>query len=353
MYINRIILRDVRNFDNLDLKLRNNWTEEPLRSILLTGPNGSGKTTLLRVIAALWENFSGWLRLRKPLNNELQAQRVLLTQVGLAAIEIHGLRDFPIWLFAVSSTEYLDELQRIASDDKAQFIGQIKRGVHGRPHLEYPKDANWFDKLDEQKNRLQVGVDNAPSLPNLIFLEAGTRSIITPSKRNTAEVYSETLYQWFVTYEARDRWDKHIETMLQNLKLRSSQQFRQTLELINQFFGDDKRITDFDNNLRLRVEIFEGRKIRTWHYIDELSNGEQQCLLLMFMVSRWLMPGGIVLIDEPDLHLHVSLQRQFIHELEKVVESRQGQLIVASHSPTMWEEYNERQRIELGQLQHE
>ncbi|MGF1506844.1 MAG: AAA family ATPase [Anaerolineae bacterium] len=47
------------------------------------------------------------------------------------------------------------------------------------------------------------------------------------------------------------------------------------------------------------------------------SAGEQQCLIMMFMVSRWLMPGGIVLVDEPDMHLHVSLQRHFIHELEK------------------------------------
>ena len=92
--------------------------------------------------------------------------------------------------------------------------------------------------------------------------------------------------------------------------------------------------------------------MRTSHHIDDLSAGERQCLILMFMVSRWLMEGGIVLIDEPDLHLHVSLQRQFAHELERVVDRKHGQLIVTSHSPTMWEEYNERQRIELGETVH-
>ena len=36
-------------------------------------------------------------------------------------------------------------------------------------------------------------------------------------------------------------------------------------------------------------------------------------------IFKWLENGGIVLIDEPDFHLHVSLQSHFIHELEKVV----------------------------------
>jgi ABC-type lipoprotein export system ATPase subunit len=352
MYINRIILRDARNFDNLDLRLRNDWTEEPLRSILLTGPNGSGKTTLLRVIAALWENFSGWLGSRKVFLNSQHSQRGLLTQTGLVAIEIHDLYEFPIWLFTATKPEYWEELQQLTNNKGTRTFGEIREHPRGRLQLKSTGNSDWLGELRQQKERLQVGIDNAPLLPNLIFLEADTRSIKTPRDYST-EIYPETIYQWYVTYEGRDRGYKHIESMLRNLKLRSPQQFKETLDLINQFFGDEKRITDFDDNLRLRVQISEGRKIRTWHYIEELSSGEQQCLILMFMVSRWLMPGGIVLIDEPDLHLHVSLQRQFIHELEKVVEERQGQLIVASHSPTMWEEYNERQRTELGQLQHE
>jgi predicted ATP-binding protein involved in virulence len=59
------------------------------------------------------------------------------------------------------------------------------------------------------------------------------------------------------------------------------------------------------------------------------------------------MQGGVVLVDEPDLHMHVSWQRQFIHTLEKIVFEKNGQLIVASHSPTLWEEYGARQRFDL------
>jgi ABC-type transport system involved in cytochrome c biogenesis ATPase subunit len=249
-----------------------------------------------------------------------------------------------------SSQAYWEELQQLADDDNARFVGEI-RGSRGRPTFEPGQHAEWFADINSQKERLAVGVDDAKTLPNLIFLEAETRTLVTPTSRHRPDVYTEPLYQWLVTYEARERWEGHIESMLRNLKIRDDRLFKKTIAQISSFFSEDKKITDFDDNLRLQVQIGSGR--RNTHYIDDLSAGERQCLILMFMVSRWLMEGGIVLIDEPDLHLHVSLQRQFIHELERVVESRNGQLIVTSHSPTMWEEYHERQRIELGQIAYE
>lgn len=81
----------------------------------------------------------------------------------------------------------------------------------------------------------------------------------------------------------------------------------------------------------------------------ELSSGERHCLLLMFMISRWAMPGALVLIDEFDLHMHVSLQRQFIHRLEALIHKRGGQLIITSHSTALWEEYTPRQRFDFGE----
>lgn len=346
MYINRIIFRNVRNFDSLDITFRNDWTNQPLQSVLLTGPNGSGKTTLLRVVAALWDNLSSWLYLVRALNQEQQSQGGLLIDSGLAAVEIHDLLEVPLWLFTASSQRHWDELRDLAANSGAGFIGEI-RGSRGRPQFVPASENPWFNQLKADKERLELGAEKAKSLPNLLFLEAENRLILSPHRRSSREIGGEALYRWHVIYEPRERWEGHIETMLRNLKIRDLQRFNTVIKTINRFLSDDKQITDFDDNLRLKVQIGKQR-----HTIDDLSAGERQCLILIFMVSRWLMPGGITLIDEPDLHLHVSLQRQLIHELERIVAEKKGQLIVSSHSPTMWEEYNERQRIELGQREH-
>src|SRR5258708_32688056 len=136
--------------------------------------------------------------------------------------------------------------------------------------------------------------------------------------------------------------------MLRNLKVRNPDWFYETLRHINTFLEQNgKRLTDFNSQLRLMVEIdgstnnrnFDGSPYK--HRVEKLSSGEQQCLILIFMVSRWLMQGGIVLIDEPDLHMHGSWQRALTHELESLVAEKNGQLIVTSHSELLIEEYGE------------
>ena len=64
--------------------------------------------------------------------------------------------------------------------------------------------------------------------------------------------------------------------------------------------------------------------------IASAGSGFQQVLMLLtFMNTR---PGAVMLMDEPDAHLHVILQDAIYHEL-RTVASRQGsQLIVATHS---------------------
>lgn len=40
---------------------------------------------------------------------------------------------------------------------------------------------------------------------------------------------------------------------------------------------------------------------------------------MLFTVQRWLQPGGVVLIDEPDLHLHPSLISPLLASIENIV----------------------------------
>jgi hypothetical protein len=43
--------------------------------------------------------------------------------------------------------------------------------------------------------------------------------------------------------------------------------------------------------------------------------------------------------DDPDLHIHISMIAQLMESLEQIVRQRRGQLIVASHSETVWDHF--------------
>lgn len=77
---------------------------------------------------------------------------------------------------------------------------------------------------------------------------------------------------------------------------------------------------------RLVVETSAG----TTHDLDQLSSGEQSVLGLMFYVRRLSATGGILLIDEPELHLHPALHPLLFSVLDDV--AKRAQIWTVTHS---------------------
>ena len=95
-----------------------------------------------------------------------------------------------------------------------------------------------------------------------------------------------------------------------------------------------------------RARAPEGARYQ--HTIDELSSGEKQILLMIGFTTAFLRPGGILLLDEPDLHIHVSMVSQLMETLELICDERQAQWIVASHSSSVWDWFDEEERVDLS-----
>lgn len=67
----------------------------------------------------------------------------------------------------------------------------------------------------------------------------------------------------------------------------------------------------------------------------ELSSGEQQLLTLALKLTVYAGGGTVILVDEPELSLHVSWQRA-IPGMFEIVSSRMGcSMVVATHSPVV------------------
>lgn len=74
--------------------------------------------------------------------------------------------------------------------------------------------------------------------------------------------------------------------------------------------------------------------------LDELSSGEKSMLMMLATIFGYDLEHGCMMIDEPELHLHPQLQKEFMRLLGVISHELGMQFIIATHSPLMVNEYN-------------
>ncbi|MBQ9493974.1 MAG: ATP-binding protein, partial [Oscillibacter sp.] len=82
---------------------------------------------------------------------------------------------------------------------------------------------------------------------------------------------------------------------------------------------------------------------------ESLSSGEQETLVLYYQLIFETEPGTMLLIDEPEISLHIAWQRHFIDELKEIVRLNSLRAVVATHSASIIGRHRDIQ-IDLGAL---
>lgn len=67
--------------------------------------------------------------------------------------------------------------------------------------------------------------------------------------------------------------------------------------------------------------------------LDQLSSGEQHELVVFCEMLFTVPDGSYILIDEPELSLHVAWQLEFLTDLQAVTRIRPMEILIATHSP--------------------
>jgi predicted ATP-binding protein involved in virulence len=79
--------------------------------------------------------------------------------------------------------------------------------------------------------------------------------------------------------------------------------------------------------------------------IQGLSSGEQHEIVLFYQLLFKTGDRSLFLIDEPEISLHISWQKQFIEDLKNIIRVNPIDIVIATHSPDIigkyWELSNE------------
>jgi predicted ATPase len=95
-----------------------------------------------------------------------------------------------------------------------------------------------------------------------------------------------------------------------------------------------------DANIKELIDITDDRLLKesASNKFDRLSSGHKIVLLSITMLIQRLQEKSLVLIDEPEAHLHPPLLSAFIRTLSELLTKTNGVAIMATHSPVILQE---------------
>jgi hypothetical protein len=201
-----------------------------------------------------------------------------------------------------------------------------KDGVRWAPDV-----LDWWD---QEHARAAAG---AGALPNFVYIEAENKFVPELRKNELSEDTPVPVFLPVGRHAPGARGGAHLEGVMRTLFLVRPDRWQLLVDAFGRLRPGLTLLNRFDE--ATQRPLFTTRDGLTLT-VNLLSAGERSVLINLCMILRWLGPGGIVLIDEPELHQHLSFMRGAVAVTEALVANTfEGQLLVASHAPEVWDHF--------------
>lgn len=218
---------------------------------------------------------------------------------------------FKIEKNSVPTIDYVTELEKLQLRREQLNDAIDKLGVAdlSKQFTEY------FDSIKETLETLvntpALGTDNKPS-----------------------EEYINALLQWMVICSQIEKIDNIIgyaNEYSQNIQ-KTQEPLLRFIDSVNLFFQEGHKEIEMTPRGDVKIKIKGTRKENS---IYELSSGEKQLIILLAHIAfhKRNRKSSILIIDEPELSLHISWQELFVDALLKA--SPNTQYILATHAPAI------------------
>ncbi len=161
-------------------------------------------------------------------------------------------------------------------------------------------------------------------------------------------------YQWTYRFRDTSKWGGSLESYLVAMDyrdlmaersggVRNEGEFQRFTRLINQFLQDKQLMGVDQKTFRVLVKGAKGQQFS----LDALSSGEKQIVLMLGEIQRRIRRGSLLLLDEPEIHLHPRWQRILVRALTDLASQYAAQFIITTHSEEIANAVFEHERVIL------
>ncbi|WP_183041167.1 AAA family ATPase [Salipaludibacillus neizhouensis] len=204
------------------------------------------------------------------------------------------------------STELSSKLDRTYPN---RLLDKLKNGRH---NISEDDLNNKLKALEDKRNLLdEVGLVETEKNSDLFSIE------------NTEEVVKDVLMLY-------------VEDSFEKLSIfdEVAGKIRLLLNIINERFKHKTLYANKDDGFLFKSSVIsdENNKYKLIP-LEQLSSGEKNELILFYKLIFNSYPNSLILIDEPEISLHISWQNKFISDLKEIHKLNKLDILIATHSP--------------------
>lgn len=314
------------------------WTLDPKVNILI-GINGSGKTTLLDIIKTCLDRE----------NNAFE----FLENIYIQDVKISFIDNQYFQVAYIDSIKKLPQIDRKIFDiDEQEDLRKVINGKKTFYPLYYYNDKTTnnlimreqynlekiktFDMLLNDEEDIKNKNDNIKTYLDveIQFLGFQFKSYLLTLKNKLEEDVNELDNQIKTISKQEDASFGDLKKLREIIKEKEqikesiNYKFDLFLKIINTVFGGTHKKFELDSSNDI---IFKIGNDEILPY--QLSSGEKQMLIILLKVLLQDNQPYILLLDEPEISMHISWQHHLVENIQKLNEN--CQLIIATHSPSL------------------
>lgn len=303
-------------------------------SIILAGPNNTGKSTLLQAIAVWSLVLRKWLDERGPKSGSKARQRtgIAITRQAFTTIP---LREMNLLWNDRSAGLHKDELRE---DQKLGTPRLLEISISGKK--EGKEWALTFEFTYRYPDLIHIRPAKSTPLEGQILEAVENLQVVhVPpfSGIGVEETRYDKAYQDLLIGQGKP--GDILRNLLLEVCREKPEDWEELCKDIRETFGYTL-LPPVYNGLPFIVCEYqpgtaEKQSSKNLPKLDISSAGSGFLQFLMLLGFFYARPASILLLDEPDAHLHIILQKQMYDRLREIGRRRNCQLLIATHSEVL------------------
>ncbi|MCP1237697.1 AAA family ATPase [Gluconobacter kondonii] len=291
---------------NLFEKKNISWDLQDIN--VLVGDNGAGKSTILNIVREM-SHADGAENISKASSSKITFTDDSFVESKEDIIKKSDLENFISLIEEslskkqkINQIEKIDSLRKFLSSTRSDKSNPIITAKIGGVKFHKGKILN---KISDIKTQYVSTINmNANSINEIKGSDGVTKTILD------MEIQKEiSIFNGYIN-------DERYPLVKERLS-----------RAINSFFKESGKSIEIKENISIKKSRSSRISLRN------LSSGERQVIFIFLKVANSFFDGSIILMDEPEISLHLSWQEKLISQIRFL--NPESQILIVTHSPAI------------------